>query len=307
MNGLKRKRQNDSECKFELELDLESKSNKRENKKIKKSCEGTQDTGAEPLYRYLRNMTPKNGGTSLGMFGTTRSGKTCLLAGLLNHVYNEDFSGNDIERKPIQVLMTTSPNAEPFEAIKTDPIIFGQGHSKEFLNFCSQSNRKHKNPFHFVLGYDDVCQFRHIGEITSLFCTERNNWCSSLVSTQYAKFIGPDIRGNMNRIILLDFFSNEGSMQACELYLKGFLPEDWSKKRCNEFYRWWTKPRKGTGFFIDNLDNAVFAIDSKRSLLNLDAIIQQFESKNKKGKGKKKIPKEEKEEESETENASQEG
>lgn len=233
-----------------------------------------------PLFQYLRNCMPTDGGVSIALYGASRSGKSCLLSDLCKVVFDDDYASGKSYRKPINLIMTTSEHAEPLQDLPKDTLVFGEGYDRRFLKWARQQNKKYKNRYRFSLLFDDVVNTRHKNDLTQLILTDRNKGINSCMSTQYVKLLPPDIRTNLNRVFLLKFFQAEGMMQAVDLYLKAVLPREWHRGRGKEiaydFYNWWSAPGKGQGFLVNYLDNEGLAITSDRRIFKIEKVIEQF-------------------------------
>lgn len=257
--------------------DLISSSDSDSDKGKNARCENTSN----PLFEYLRRTMPEDGGRSMALYGASRSGKSCLLAGIAKEVLDEDYTEGKSFRKPINLMMTTSPHAEPLKDLGDDTLVFGEGYSSKFLKWARSQNKKFKNRYRFSLLFDDVTNTRHKKDLTQLILTDRNKGINSAISTQYVKLLPPDIRTNVNVVFLLKFFQSEGLMQATDLYLKAVLPRSYhmgkGKQQAYDFYEWWTMPGKGTGFLVSFLDNEGFAIDSDRRIFKIDKVRKLFE------------------------------
>lgn len=204
-------------------------------------------------------------------------------------MFDEDYvfldGGKEKKKKPIQLVMTTSKNALPLKRLNSNAVVYGEGHNKKFIQYARDMNKRHDNRFKFVICYDDCVEMKNRGEITQLILCDRNKNISGLISTQGPKLVGPGIRNNMNRVLLLKCFTRDGTERNTDIYLKTVLPHDWKKEKGYSFYEWWCKPGRGAGFLINFLDAEAIAFSGDRSIFRIDDLIKYFES----GKSRKQL------------------
>lgn len=264
----------------------ESDDEEEKSKKHTKPFAGNEDS---PLYVYMRSRMPEDGGVSTFLVGTSRSGKSTLMVDFLNFVFDEDYAweegGKITKKKPVQIVMTTSKNATPLKRLGPNVILYGEGHNRKFIEYARAMNKKYDNKFKFVICYDDVVQTKHRSEIIQLILCDRNKNISGLISTQEPKLVGPGIRNNMNRVLLLKCFTRDGTERNTDIYLRSVLPHDWNKERGYQFYEWWCKPGKGTGFLINYLDAEAVGFDENRNIYRIEDLLHYFES----GKSRKQL------------------
>lgn len=235
------------------------------------------DESKGKLDAYMRSNLQSDGGISLALFGASRSGKTSLMVWLLNTVFDYDYVGEKKDKKPVLILQTTSPNAQPLGGVEDkDLITFPLGYDPGFLQKARKHNRRWGNLTPFVFIFDDVLGLRHKQHISSLVLTDRNKNISSIVSTQYYKSLGPDIRTSVNFVFLLRAFA-EGYEQTIDLYLGGWLPRSWDKTKKILFFRTFTEKGQGRCFVINNLKNEVIFVDHTRSIFPISALVKQFD------------------------------
>ena len=236
-----------------------------------------EETEHTNLIPYLRSKLKDDGGLTFALIGSSRSGKTTLLVEILEHVFDEDYVEGKKDRKPIIMILTTSPDADPLVNYRSELPVYPLGHTSQLVKQARGHNRKWKNKHQFVFVYDDVLELRHNRTLNQMILTDRNKDISSIISTQYPGVISKEARTNINFVFLLYMFG-EGHEMIVEKFLRGHLPQEWSKRRMEEFYSFWTHKKQGRGFLINNLDNGVFFVDDQRSIFPLSEVVELFEN-----------------------------
>ncbi len=236
------------------------------------------------LDEYLKSSFPDDGGASILLLGSSRSGKTTLARYIMDTVFDEDYKnngrGSKKDRKPIRTILTHSPNAKPLAKLSKDMMMSGNGHNPRLLDMAKMTNAKAKNKYNYMFFYDDVLNVRHKRTIESLVMTDRNSNISGMISLQYHKLIGPNIRSNASFIFLLNSFG-EGEEHTIKLFLGAHLPQEWTYADKLNFYKHYVIEGKGRAFIINNLDHEVVYVNQKRKVFSLRELIDQYNNKNK--------------------------
>jgi len=213
----------------------------------------------------------------MALFGSSWSGKSTFLVDVLLNVVYLHMNATDSIEEPIQVLMTESPDAEPLKRLSNETIKHPEGLNQKFVDVACKLNRKWGNQYQFVMAFDDCMSMRYKTFVSSLFLTKRNANISSIVSTQYPKLVGPDVRDNINRVCLFKFHGNKSVEAAVDIYLCQYLPRDWRKEQKYQFYEHWTRPAHGRCFVIDQLVGEIVFVDEKRRLFNFQEMVDEYE------------------------------
>jgi hypothetical protein len=153
----------------------------------------------------------KTGGVSIGLIGSTRSGKTTLLKHLIKKYFDEH----------IPILMSNSIHAPIYKEIEDcvqspiySPCIIKEGY---------EINRKCDNHYPFLFILDDVVDKKFDKELLKLFTIYRNSGLSAIVSVQSPILLNSASRGNINFVMLGRLNSDESIEKVVRMYLMSYL------------------------------------------------------------------------------------
>jgi hypothetical protein len=150
---------------------------------------------------------PTNGGISVLLVGSTRSGKTTITKHLLKKYFKDH----------IQVLMSPNIHAGIYKDLDKNTIV-----SPEFLpqviHECYTINRKTDNHYDFLVVLDDVVNKKFDKDLLKLFTTHRNCNISGIQSIQSPILLNSAMRGNIN-VVMLGFMNSD---ESCEKVIRMF-------------------------------------------------------------------------------------
>jgi hypothetical protein len=194
----------------------------------------------------------KNGGISLALIGSTRSGKSSALGHILKHYF----------KKHIGVLMTNSPQAEIYKQM--DCVVQAPQYIPKVLKDMYAINRDTKNHYDFLAILDDVVTgVKFDKEILKLLSIYRNSNISGIICAQAATLMNSAGRTNVNFVLLFHLNSDEQTEKVVKWYLSSYFPPG---MRMIEKIRYYRKATEDHHFFVvDNIRGRVF-----RTKINLD-------------------------------------
>jgi Ni2+-binding GTPase involved in maturation of urease and hydrogenase len=192
---------------------------------------------------------PKNGGVSICLLGSTRSGKTTFLKHLLDKYFKKHF----------KILMSNSIHNEIYKDIKdcVESPIYHPKIVKEGYDI----NKSTKNHYDFLYILDDVVSAKFDKELLKLLAIYRNSNLSCILSIQSPVLLNSATRGNLNYVCLGRMNSDEMIEKVIKMYLNSYLdgkmPEKMRQyKRMTEDHYW---------FIINNIDGTIY-----RTKINVD-------------------------------------
>jgi hypothetical protein len=149
----------------------------------------------------------RTGGITIGLLGSTRSGKTTLLKYLLEKYFE----------KYVTVLMSASMHAHVYDDIDEN-IIKSPDYYPNIVKEMYSINRKIDNHYQFLNVMDDIVNKKFDKELLKAFTIYRNSGISSIICIQDPVLLNTAVRGNLN-IVLLGFFNSD---EKVEKAIRGF-------------------------------------------------------------------------------------
>lgn len=164
---------------------------------------------------FKLEVNPDETGSSMVIFGSSKSYKTTLLKRILKEYYSDDT-----------ITLLCAPNVHakiykdlPKEIIKSDEYLPDIVKSMYFIN------KKTDNKYPFVVVLDDVIDKKNDGDLEKLFLTLRNAKISVVVLLQNIQLLKSTSRGNANIVIFRKFNqSNVVEDYVMKHYLANFFP-----------------------------------------------------------------------------------
>jgi len=153
----------------------------------------------------------KTGGVSIGLIGSTRSGKTTLLKYLIKKYFDEH----------ITILMSNSIHAPIYKEI--EDCIKSPIYSPTIIKEGYEINRKCDNHYPFLFILDDVVDKKFDKELLKLFTIYRNSGISAILSIQSPILLNSASRGNINFVMLGRLNSDESIEKVVRMYLMSYL------------------------------------------------------------------------------------
>ena len=184
------------------------------------------------------------GGITIGLLGSTRSGKTTLLKHLLERYFE----------KHISVLMSASIHAHVYDDINEN-IIKAPDYYPSIVKEMYNINRKIDNHYQFLNIMDDIVNKKFDKELLKSFTIYRNSGISSIICIQDPVLLNTAVRGNLN-IVMLGYFNSD---EKVEKAIRGFCYASIPGKNIQEKivnYKALTKDHYW--LCIDNLEGCIY-------------------------------------------------
>jgi septin family protein len=191
---------------------------------------------------------PKNGGMSICLLGSTRSGKTTFLTHLLQTYFDKHF----------KMLMSNSLHAPIYKEIETEvkcPV-----YSPKLVSEGYRINKDAENHYDLMYILDDVVSAKYDKELLKLLAIYRNSNLSCIISIQSPVLLNSATRGNLNIVMLGRMNSEEQIEKIIKMYLSSYLEGKMTDKirqykALTENHHW---------IIVNNLDGEIY-----RTKLNL--------------------------------------
>jgi dephospho-CoA kinase len=154
---------------------------------------------------------PENGGVSVALLGSTRSGKTTFLKYLLD----KHFS------KHLKVLMSNSIHAPIYKDMKE--MVKSPLYIPKLVKEGYMINKETKNNYDFLYILDDIVTGKFDKELLKLLAIYRNSNMSAIISIQSPILLNSATRGNLNYVLLGRMNSEEQIEKTIKMYLTSYL------------------------------------------------------------------------------------
>lgn len=154
---------------------------------------------------------PENGGVSVALLGSTRSGKTTFLKYLLD----KHFS------KHLKVLMSNSIHAPIYKDMKD--MVKSPLYIPKLVKEGYMINKETKNHYDFLYILDDIVTGKFDKELLKLLAIYRNSNMSAIISIQSPILLNSATRGNLNYVLLGRMNSEEQIEKTIKMYLTSYL------------------------------------------------------------------------------------
>lgn len=186
---------------------------------------------------------PTNGGISILLCGSTRSGKTTALAHILETYF----------KKHVGVLFTESPQASIYKQMD---IVQCPCYEPKIVKTMYQINRDTKNHYPFLVVLDDLVTAKFDKELLKTLTIYRNSQISCIVSAQALTLFNSAGRTNINIVILMKLNSDEQIEKCVKAYLGSYFPPNTRMLDKLRIYKELTEDHHF--FCINNLTGDVF-------------------------------------------------
>ena len=187
---------------------------------------------------------PKEGGCSILLCGSTRSGKSTALGYILHKYF----------KKHIGVLMTHSPQARVYQDMD---IIQAPNYYPAVIRDMAYLNKKTDNRYDFLAVLDDVVTgIKFDKELLKSLTIYRNSNVSVIQCIQALSLLNSSARTNVNFVCLFKFNSDEQVEKAVRMYLSSYFPKGMPLLEKMRLYREMTENHYC--FVVDNLNGRVF-------------------------------------------------
>lgn len=190
---------------------------------------------------------PTNGGVSISLIGTSRSGKTTLL----KYIYRTHF------QKYITTMFSMNRQADIYKDLDDKVIISDRFHS-ELLREAHEINSLCDNKYPFLFISDDYVdpKIKNDQEITRALTIYRNANISTIFSFQGRILMSAVGRNNSNYIVILKQQTPSEYENVIKEFLSMYLPTGMTMREMVEFCMHATADHQF--FFIDNIEGKCY-------------------------------------------------
>ena len=186
---------------------------------------------------------PENGGVSIALLGSTRSGKTTFLKYLLDKHF----------AKHLKVLMSNSIHAPIYKDMKD--MVKSPLYIPKLVKEGYMINKETKNHYNFLYILDDIVTGKFDKELLKLLAIYRNSNMSAIVSIQSPILLNSATRGNLNYVLLGRMNSEEQIEKTIKMYLTSYLD---GKNMTEKIKNYKALTEDHYWIVINNLDGSVY-------------------------------------------------
>lgn len=164
---------------------------------------------------FKLEVDPNETGSSITIFGSSKSYKTTLLKKILQDYYSEDT---------ITLLFAQNLHAPIYKDISKD-IVKTDAYSPTLVKAMYRINKKTENKYPFVVVLDDIIDEKNDKDLEKLFLTLRNAKISIIILLQHISLLKSSARSNSNIVIFRKF--NQAKVvedYVMKHYLGNFYP-----------------------------------------------------------------------------------
>lgn len=186
---------------------------------------------------------PENGGVSVALLGSTRSGKTTFLKYLLDKHFP----------KHLKVLMSNSIHAPIYKDMKD--MVKSPLYIPKLVKEGYMINKETKNHYDFLYILDDICTGKFDKELLKLLAIYRNSNLSTIISLQSPILLNSATRGNLNYVLLGKQNSEEQVEKIIKMYLTSYLD---GKNMTEKIRNYKALTEEHYWIVINNLDGSIY-------------------------------------------------
>lgn len=164
--------------------------------------------------KFKLEIDPKTG-TSISLFGSSKSFKTTLLKRIIEEYYSKDC---------VVLLCAQNIHAPIYDDVPKN-IIKIDHYAPNIIKSMGMINKKLHNKYRFVVILDDIINEKHEANLEQLYLTLRNSRISVIASLQNIQLLKSTSRGNSNIVVFRKFNQEKAVLDyAMKEYLQNFPP-----------------------------------------------------------------------------------
>lgn len=197
-----------------------------------------------PFRKITSIDLPSGGGSSWGLIGSTRSGKSTAMLWLWEHLYKEY----------ITVMTTGSIQADIYGPLRKTAAISPE-YFPELIKESMLLNQKTKNKYPILHILDDMLDGKNSKSLCKLLTIGRNSNLSTIICAQEMTILNAIGRTNLNYICLFKLNSDMAIEKVVKCYLRHALPAGSLRDQCMIYKLLTTNHRF---FVVDTLKDEIF-------------------------------------------------
>lgn len=197
---------------------------------------------------------PKNTGSTFGLFGASKRGKSTALVWLWKRYF---------EKTHITILCSINYQQTVYDPFRNKCIITPNIETcEQMIKIAWAIQRATGNKYKFLIILDDIVVHKDSGILRQLILTLRNSNISTIVSLQGLTLVNKNNRASVNYCLMFGFNSIEG----CLPIVKSLIPE--------RYTNYYNDVSKGLAYYNDT-DHYQFII---KNMLNGEYVVTKLPS-----------------------------
>lgn len=166
-------------------------------------------------YSPFRLEIDETTGTSITIFGSSKSYKTTLLKRIIDKYYSKDC---------MPLLCAQNIHAPIYDDLNNNVITINH-YSPNLVKSMAKINKKTKNKYRFLVILDDIIDSKNDKQLEQLYLTLRNAQISVICNLQNIQLLKATSRGNSNIVVFRRFNQDKAIEKYCmQEYLANFPP-----------------------------------------------------------------------------------
>jgi hypothetical protein len=200
--------------------------------------------------KLIQNSSPDTGYT-MGMFGSSKSGKTTLL----NDIFDK------LKKDSISFIFSENLSNPIYSNIKNDKNVIGRYQfSEKLINEAYLINKGTENHYQWLVILDDIVDEKNNETLKKLFTIYRNSNFRTVLMLQDCQLMKKTNRGNVNYIYLLKMNNDEMIEDCLEKFIGGFF----KGSRDMKIAKYKSLTQNYNKLFIDLLNNKLYVIPKEK-------------------------------------------
>lgn len=175
-----------------------------------------------PIRRLDTINPPANNCFSIGLVGSTRSGKSCAML----WIWEKWFKNSHVT-----IMSTGSVQADIYKPLQKNAAIAPTFYPEIFKE-SMLLNRGTNNKYKFLHILDDCLDMKNSKALAKLLCIGRNNGMSTIISGQDLTILNAVGRTNLNYMCLFRLNSQLSVEKVVRNYLRHVLPPGSIESQC---------------------------------------------------------------------------
>jgi DNA helicase HerA-like ATPase len=165
--------------------------------------------------KFKLDIDPHRTGSSITIFGSSKSYKTTLLKRILKQYFKKDI---------ITVLSASNVHSSIYDDIDKH-IIKTDDYDSRIVKAMYRINKRTNNKYPMTIVLDDVINVKNDSNLDQMFCTLRNSKINVIILLQHIAQLKSSARANSNIIIFRKFNQSKTiNDYVMDHYLSGFPP-----------------------------------------------------------------------------------
>lgn len=167
-------------------------------------------------FKITADPKSKEGGISICLIGSTKSGKTIMIQYLYETYFKKNY---------INLLFTNSLQSDKYKELKKDAVCSDE-YRADIIRDCYDINKGTKNKYSFNIIIDDVIDEKDDESMKKLLLIYRNSNISCIVAGQGGRIINRRGRANINYMCFFKLNTDAEKEDVIKEFLGSYMPRE---------------------------------------------------------------------------------